>query len=116
MTIRLKRVYETPSAEDGVRILVDRLWPRGLSRDLAAVDEWFKDVAPSHELRRWFAHDPAKWPAFQARYRRELVAEPGKSQLAQLVRLAHTQTVTLVYAAKDAQHNNAVVLSALIGS
>lgn len=110
--LRLKRVYEPPAHSDGRRILVDRLWPRGLSRKNAAVDEWMKDVAPSAELRRWFGHDPQKWPEFKRRYKHELRAH------ADLVRgitaRASRGTVTLVYGARDEAHNDAVVLAGVI--
>jgi uncharacterized protein YeaO (DUF488 family) len=106
--IELKRVYATPEAGDGTRVLVERLWPRGLDKQHAKVDEWLKDIAPSTELRQWFAHDPAKWPEFQERYRAELA---GKSGLADRLRkMAENDRVTLVFAAKDEQHNNAIVL------
>jgi uncharacterized protein YeaO (DUF488 family) len=113
--IRLKRAYDAPSPDDGVRVLVDRLWPRGLKRDAAKVELWLKDVAPSAELRRWFGHDPARWPEFQQRYRVELgqnVAAVNK--LRELARGG--KTVTLLFAAKDPQHNNAVVLRDFLSS
>jgi uncharacterized protein YeaO (DUF488 family) len=112
--IHLKRVYEKPSRNDGLRILVDRLWPRGLSKDRAAVDLWMKDVAPSTELRKWFGHDPDKWKEFQARYRKELSA--NKDALRLLKQTVAKRAVTLVYAARDEQHNGAVVLKHLIES
>ena len=106
--IRLKRVYEKPSRMDGTRILVDRLWPRGLSKERAAVTLWLKDVAPSTELRKWFGHDPARWKQFQARYRKEL--RQKKDVLTLLRQKARTRTITLVYAARDEEHNEALVL------
>ena len=106
--IRVKRVYEKPSRMDGSRILVDRLWPRGLSKERAAVTLWLKDVAPSTELRKWFGHDPAIWKQFQARYRKEL--RQKKDALALLRQKARTRTLTLVYAARDEEHNEALVL------
>jgi len=106
--IRLKRAYEPPSRADGVRILVDRLWPRGVSKDDAALDDWMKDVAPSAALRKWFAHDPERWPEFRRRYRAELKEHP--EDLARLRGLARKKTVTLVYGARDEEHNDAVVL------
>jgi uncharacterized protein YeaO (DUF488 family) len=112
MTIKLKRVYEEPSKEDGTRILVDRLWPRGLTKEKAAVDLWLKEVAPSTELRKWFAHDPAKWPEFRARYRAEL--KQNKPQLALLKQATAKGPSTLLYAAKDQEHNEAVVLHELL--
>ncbi|MBW7931543.1 MAG: DUF488 domain-containing protein [Gammaproteobacteria bacterium] len=107
MGIKLKRAYEPPAGSDGQRILVDRLWPRGLSKEKAAVDEWIKEVAPSNELRRWFAHDPRKWPEFQKRYLAELQDNPALAELRKLVRKG---TTTLVYSARDEEHNQAVVL------
>ena len=106
--VRLKRAYEPADAADGVRILVDRLWPRGVSKADARIDEWIRDVAPSTELRTWFGHDPARWAEFQRRYRAEIRANPDR--LAQLRALARKGTMTLVYAARDEVHNDAVVL------
>lgn len=106
--LRTKRIYEEPSEDDGTRILVDRLWPRGLSKEKAVVDRWEKDLAPSNELRRWFGHDPAKWEESLRRYRAEL--EEKEETLAKLQREAAEGTVTLLYAAKDEEHNNAVAL------
>jgi len=111
--IRLKRVYEKPSREDGVRILVDRLWPRGLNKERAAVELWLKDVAPSTELRKWFHHDPARWKEFQSRYRKELARK--KEALDLLKRKSKGQTVTLLYGAQDEEHNQAVVLKKVLG-
>ena len=106
--LRVKRAYEPPAPEDGVRILVDRLWPRGLSKEKAAVDHWMKDIAPSADLRKWFGHDPERWPEFQSRYRDEL--RRHGALLDQIVDLAAGRAVTLVYAAHDEEHNDAVVL------
>ena len=106
--VRLKRAYEPAAADDGARILVDRLWPRGVSKAEAALDDWVKDLAPSTELRQWFGHDPARWPAFQQRYRAELRQQAPA--LDRLRALARAQTVTLVFGARDEQHNDAVVL------
>jgi uncharacterized protein YeaO (DUF488 family) len=106
--IRLKRAYDPPSAEDGVRVLVDRLWPRGLRKADAAIDRWLKDIAPSTELRRWFGHDPSRWEEFQRRYRHELSVHP--ELLNELRETARGGTVTLVYAARDTLHNEAVIL------
>ncbi len=107
--LRLKRVYEAPAESDGLRILADRLWPRGLKKEKAAIALWLKDLAPSHDLRHWFGHDPARWLEFQRRYHQELKARPGA--LAPLRQaLQHHETVTLLYAARDEQHNNAVAL------
>lgn len=110
--IRSKRVYDEPAAEDGKRILVDRLWPRGISKDAARIDEWLKEIAPSDELRKWFGHDPARWDEFRERYRRELEAKA--ELLEQLRGLAKKGTVTLLFAAKDEAHNNAVVLKEML--
>jgi uncharacterized protein YeaO (DUF488 family) len=110
--IRIKRVYEPQARSDGRRILVDRLWPRGLSKKDAAVDEWMKDIAPSAELRRWFGHDPRRWPEFKRRYRHELRAHG--ELLRSITARASRGTVTLVYGARDEAHNDAVVLAAAI--
>ena len=110
--IRIKRAYEEPDGEDGTRILVDRLWPRGLTKEEAKVDLWLKDVAPSTELRKWFAHDPAKWAEFRSRYLEELKGK--KEQLSLLRQEAAKEAVTLVYGAKDQQHNEAVILQRLL--
>ena len=112
MELKLKRVYEAPSAEDGTRILVDRLWPRGLTKEKAQVDLWFKEVAPSSDLRRWFAHDPAKWPEFKARYKAEL--KNNAAQLALLKQAIARGTSTLLYGARNMEHNEAVVLQDLL--
>ncbi|MBP7526554.1 MAG: DUF488 domain-containing protein [Syntrophorhabdaceae bacterium] len=105
--IRVKRIYEDPSHDDGVRILVDRLWPRGLSREEAKVDLWLKEIAPSDALRKWFGHDETKWTQFQQRYFREL---DEKGEILESVSQMLTKRVTLLYGAKDQQHNNAVAL------
>ena len=110
--IKLKRVYESPSQHDGLRVLVDRLWPRGLTKERAAVDLWLKELAPSTELRKWFDHDPAKWKQFQARYQRELHEQ--KDALVKLKEKSEEQTVTLLYGARDEKHNEAVVLKRVI--
>ena len=107
-SIRLKRVYESTSSEDGMRILVDRLWPRGLRKEDAAVDRWLKEIAPSTELRQWFGHDPVRWPEFRRRYTAEL--RQHTTMLDEIRELAKQGTVTLVFGAHDEQHNNAVVL------
>ena len=113
--IRLKRAYDPPSPDDGVRILVDRLWPRGLARDAAKVDHWLKEVAPSAELRRWFGHDPDRWPEFRKRYRAELVRNAAAvAALRELMKAA--RPVTLLFAAKDVAHNNAVALKEFLAS
>ena len=106
--VRLKRAYEPQAASDGTRILIDRLWPRGARKAAAALDLWMKEIAPSAELRKWFGHDPARWPAFRRRYAAEL-REHG-AQLRELRARARRERVTLVYSAHDAAHNDAVVL------
>jgi len=110
--IRVKRVYEKPAAADGVRVLVERLWPRGVRKADARVDRWMKEVAPSTELRKWFGHDPARWEEFVRRYTAELRERPD--ELAELRRLARAGTLTLVYAARDETHNSAVVLARIL--
>jgi uncharacterized protein YeaO (DUF488 family) len=112
VTIQLKRVYEAPSKSDGTRILVDRLWPRGLTKEKAHVDLWLKEVAPSNDLRKWFAHDPDKWREFRARYMAELKRNP--TQFALLKQAVVRGPATLLYAAKDTEHNEAVVLQELL--
>ena len=112
MKVAIKRVYEEPKEADGMRILVDRLWPRGLTKEKAKVDLWLKEVAPSNELRKWFAHDPKKWTEFQARYKDELKARPD--ELARLKREAKKGPVTLLYGAHDAEHNQAVALEMML--
>jgi uncharacterized protein YeaO (DUF488 family) len=108
LEVRLKRAYEPPAAGDGVRVLVDRLWPRGLRKAEAAIDLWLKELAPSTELRRWFGHDPDRWDEFDRRYRGELSAHTDL--LEELRARVRKGPLTLVYSARDAQHNNAVVL------
>jgi uncharacterized protein YeaO (DUF488 family) len=106
--IQTKRVYEHPESSDGVRFLVERLWPRGMRKDAVAMDGWLKDVAPSGALRRWFAHDPTKWEEFKRRYFAELDGEPEAWQ--PILQAARRITVTLLYSARDTAHNNAVAL------
>jgi uncharacterized protein YeaO (DUF488 family) len=111
----LKRVYAAPSPGDGRRVLVERLWPRGLRKEQAGVDLWLKGVAPSHALRRWFHEAPeARWPAFQDRYREELRGAAAAAPLAELRRLAQREPVTLLFAARDEARNSAVVLRAVL--
>jgi uncharacterized protein YeaO (DUF488 family) len=110
--IRIKRGYEAPADDDGFRVLIDRLWPRGLAKEAAHIDLWQKDIAPSDALRKWFGHDPAKWTEFQSRYRNEL--EEHAETLAELRAQSRHGPMTLLYAAKDEAHNNAVVLQALL--
>jgi uncharacterized protein YeaO (DUF488 family) len=110
--IQVKRVYEKPSREDGLRVLVDRLWPRGLTKERAAVDLWLKDLAPSTDLRKWFGHDPARWKEFQTRYRKELGEK--KESLRFLKQQSQKQPLTLLYGAKDEEHNEALVLQRIL--
>ena len=109
--IGLKRAYDPPAADDGARVLVDRLWPRGVSKAEARLDLWLKTVAPSADLRRWFDHQPERWPEFRRRYREELAANPA---LDELRRLAAAGPLTLVYGARDREHNDAVVLAEVL--
>ena len=109
--ISIARVYDGADTGPAARLLVDRLWPRGLTRDKAAVDHWIKEVAPSSELRKWFGHDPERWPEFRRRYRAELKKNPA---LAELRALARKGSITLLYSAKDEQHNQAVVLKQVL--
>ena len=106
--IRLKRAYDPPAKDDGKRILVDRLWPRGVKKETAALDQWMKDIAPSNELRQWFNHDHARWTEFQHRYAGEL--KEHADLIGSLRQLARKGPVTLVYGARDTEHNDAVVL------
>jgi uncharacterized protein YeaO (DUF488 family) len=112
--IRVKRVYDTPSEDDGERFLVERLWPRGLTREAAALSGWLKDLAPSPALRRWFGHDPERWGEFQQRYAAELQVADKQPLLHQLAAAAEHKTVTLVFAARDTQHNSALVLKQIL--
>jgi uncharacterized protein YeaO (DUF488 family) len=111
--LKIKRIYDPVSPGDGRRILVDRLWPRGIKKEDAAIDEWFKDIAPSADLRKWFAHDPAKWIEFERRYREELRYKTDFVD--RLRKAARKTTITLLYSARDEKHNNAVVLMDVIG-
>lgn len=110
--ITIKRIYEEPSEDDGYRVLVDRLWPRGVSKEDAKLDEWMKEVAPSTELRKWYDHDTDKFEAFRQRYHAEL--NEREEVLNRLLKIAGQQKVTLLYAARDEQHNQAVVLRAYL--
>lgn len=108
--ILIKRIYEPKDKNDGYRVLVDRLWPRGLSKEKASIDLWMKDIAPSNELRKWFAHDPAKWNEFKSKYKKELADK--KDLLAELNTLeSQHKKLTLLYSAHDQEHNQAVVLA-----
>jgi uncharacterized protein YeaO (DUF488 family) len=111
MSVRLQRAYDPPSADDGFRVLVDRVWPRGRTRDSLRLDQWAPELGPSHELRRWFGHDPARWPEFQARYQAELADPERAALLDALAARARSTTVTLVYGARDTEHNQARVIA-----
>lgn len=110
--VRIKRAYEPPASADGLRVLIDRLWPRGVSKETLALDEWMKEIAPSTELRQWFNHDPALWPEFRKRYSAEL--RTHAELVASLRAMARKGVVTLVYSAHDQVHNDAVVLQAFL--
>jgi uncharacterized protein YeaO (DUF488 family) len=110
--ISVKRVYDPPSRSEGVRFLVERLWPRGIRKDDLKLDGWLKDAAPSTELRKWFAHDPARWKEFQDRYRKEI--EGKKDSWGPIVEAARKGNLTLLYSARDTEHNNAVALKAFL--
>ena len=112
--IRLKRVYDPPEPADGARYLVERLWPRGMKKERAALTAWLKEVSPSPELRKWYSHDPEKWPEFQKRYRQELKDEAHKPALEELRKAARKATITLVYAAHDEERNSAAVLKQVL--
>ncbi|MCL4389466.1 DUF488 family protein [Candidatus Marsarchaeota archaeon] len=112
--IRLKRVYEKIDVRDGERILVDKMWPRGIRRSTSNIDIWVKKVAPSDELRRWFSHDPKKWMGFKKKYKKELASNPALDKLINIILSA--DPVTLLYSARDTKHNNAVVLLEVIKS
>ena len=110
--IRLKRAYEPPGPDDGIRILIDRLWPRGIKKAEAAIDEWLKEIAPSTNLRKWFGHDPARWQEFRRRYKTEIRQNPDEFD--RLQELARRGRITLVFSAHDEAHNDAVVLKEML--
>jgi uncharacterized protein YeaO (DUF488 family) len=112
MEVRIKRVYEKPGEEDGMRVLVDRIWPRGLTKQKAKIDLWMKEIAPSTELRKWFHHDAEKWKEFKKRYRQELKSK--KEELEALKKQVKNGIVTLVYSAKDEAHNQALVVKEVL--
>ena len=113
MVIRIKRIYEAATEEDCFRILIDRLWPRGIRKETAKIDMWLKELAPSNELRKWFSHDPKKWGEFQKKYAEELA--PRQAQLKEIRRIEKEKgTVTLLYSARDEEHNNAVALKEIL--
>lgn len=110
--IKVKRVYDPPAKDDGMRILIDRLWPRGLRKDEAAIAEWMKEIAPSDELRKWFGHDPEKWQEFRKKYKEELRAKP--ELIKRLKAESKKGTLTLLFSARDIEHNNAVALKEVL--
>ena len=114
MAISVKRAYEAAEAGDGFRVLVDRLWPRGLTKEKLKIEEWMKEIAPSAELRKWYGHDIEKWPEFRKRYRAELAKAPASRLLGQLVSRARRGKVTLVIGARDAEHANGAVIAEMI--
>ncbi len=114
--IRIKRVYEAPGKDDGERILVDRLWPRGVTREKARIESWIREIGPSADLRKWFGHDPTRWDEFQRRYEKELQDTEAQAVLRHLAARSRRGTVTLVFGARDELHNNAMVLKHLIDS
>ncbi|MFP5404796.1 MAG: DUF488 domain-containing protein [Gammaproteobacteria bacterium] len=114
MKISIKRAYEDPAPADGYRVLVDRVWPRGRTKEVLAIDEWARELAPSTELRKWFGHDPDRWDDFQARYLAELEAPDQQERLRSVLAAAGKGPMTLVYGAKDEVHNQAVVLRGLL--
>jgi len=112
MAVKIKRAYEPPDESDGARILVDRLWPRGLTKEKASIDLWLKEIAPSTELRKWYAHDPAKWKSFRRRYETEI---SHKEDLVKILKQkAREGTITLIYGARDEKHNEALILKQLL--
>lgn len=113
-TIRIKRAYREPEPDDGYRVLIDRLWPRGVKKEQLKLDAWLKELAPSSELRKWFGHEPARWEEFQRRYRSELSSPEAQTLLTELAERADLGPLTLVYGAKDEEHNDAVVLRELL--
>ena len=114
MPVTIKRAYEKPGARDGICILVDGLWPRGVSKADLKISAWEKAIAPSKALRVWYGHDPAKWPEFRKRYRKELAESPRREVLDRLIAMAEQGNLTLVFGARDAEHSNAAVIAELI--
>jgi uncharacterized protein YeaO (DUF488 family) len=110
--LKIKRIYDPASPDDGKRILIDRLWPRGMKKEDAKIDEWLKDIAPSDALRKWFAHDPRKWKEFMERYKKE-IKDKGEI-LARLKKEVKQKDVTLLYSARDEEHNNAIALKEML--
>ncbi|MBS1813620.1 MAG: DUF488 domain-containing protein [Acidobacteria bacterium] len=117
MEIQIKRAYEAPSKSDGFRVLVDRLWPRGISKEDLSIKMWAKSIAPSSELRKWFNHDPSRWSEFSKRYRHELKSADARHAMEDVLQAAQgSSSITLVYGAKDTEHNQAVVLQSVLHS
>jgi len=116
MTIQLKRIYEEPTDNDGIRVLVDRLWPRGVSKDQAKLDVWLKDIGPSHELRKWFKHDPVKFPEFTKKYQTELKSGEQNKAFKQLVEIVENndQRITLLFASKEEKYNHVTILKEIL--
>ena len=114
LSVALKRAYDEPAPSDGTRVLVERLWPRGISKERARIDMWLKDVAPSTELRKWFNHDPQKFQEFRRRYEKELKADAAQKALAILHEIAKHGQLTLVFAARDTDHSNAAILREIL--
>lgn len=114
MAVAVKRVYESPDAKDGVRVLVDRLWPRGLSKKSAAIESWLRDLAPSNDLRKWFHAQPERWQEFRKRYLKELAGPKAQAALNKLYDVERNGTLTLLYASRNEEHNNATVLRDLL--
>jgi len=112
--LSIKRIYDPASPDDGKRILIDRLWPRGVKKEDAKIDEWLRDIAPSDELRKWFAHDPKKWKEFKERYKKELKDKDKDEILARLKKEMRQGDVTLLYSARDEEHNNAIALKEML--
>ena len=114
--VQLKRAYDTPEASDGTRVLVDRLWPRGLTKERAKIDLWLKEIAPSAELRQWYGHAPERWEEFRRRYLEELQASPAREALERLRALAQEGSVTLIVGARDSEHSDGAVLREVLVS
>jgi uncharacterized protein YeaO (DUF488 family) len=112
--IKTKRIYEPWDASDGYRVLIDGLWPRGVKKESARLDEWLKDIAPSPKLRTWFGHQPERWPEFASRYKKELTAPEKAAHLKRLAALSKKQTLTILYGAREERYNNAVVISEIL--
>ncbi len=112
--VRIKRAYEPAASRDGVRVLVDRIWPRGITKEKARVSKWMPELGPSNELRKFFGHDPAKWEEFRRRYRRELGRAEARNMLDELAAISARGTLTLVYGARDEEHNQAVVIKEVL--